>query len=60
MGDMHGMTGMMSMMRNMHEIDASRDQMISKDEFMKSHEAMFDAMEKNKDGMVAMKDLPCM
>lgn len=60
MGNMQGMTGMMSMMRNMQAIDANGDQMMSKDEFMKSHEAMFDAMEKNKDGLVAMKDMPCM
>lgn len=60
MGNMPGMAGMMSMMRSMETMDANGDQMVSKDEFMKSHEAMFDAMEKNKDGLVAMKDMPCM
>ncbi|MEO6688463.1 MAG: hypothetical protein ABIN56_05065 [Dokdonella sp.] len=48
----------------MHEgmkgMDANGDGMISKDEFMKFHEAKFDKMPKNKDGMVMMKDMEMM
>ncbi|MFT5534417.1 MAG: hypothetical protein ACI8WM_002299 [Burkholderiaceae bacterium] len=39
----------------MKEMDANGDGMISKEEFMKHHEKMFDAMPKNKDGLVDMK-----
>lgn len=39
----------------MKEMDANGDGMISKDEFMKYHEKMFDALPKNKDGLVDLK-----
>lgn len=42
----HGM-GMMSM----HNMDANRDGVISKQEFMSAHETMFDQM-KNKEGVI--------
>ena len=38
-------------------MDTNSDGMISKDEFMKYHEAMYDGMQKNKDGMVDMKTM---
>ncbi len=48
----------------MHEgmkgMDANGDGMISKEEFMKFHEAKFDEMPKNKDGMVMVKDMEMM
>ena len=47
-GSMHmGKMGMKAM-------DTNHDGMISKDEFMTYHEAMYDHMTKNKDGMVDM------
>lgn len=51
------MKGMMNMMRHMQTMDANGDGMLSKEEFVKSHEAMFDSMPKNKDGLVSMKDM---
>lgn len=51
------MQGMMNMMRHMQTMDANGDGMLSKDEFMKTHEAMFDSMPKNPDGLVAMKEM---
>lgn len=57
MGKMHGM---MSMMRTMQSMDANGDQMVSKEEFTKAHEAMFDSLKKNQDGLVSIKDMPCM
>ena len=41
----------------MKEMDANSDGMISKEEFMKHHEKMFDAMPKNKDGLVDLKSM---
>jgi hypothetical protein len=37
-------------------MDSNGDGMISKDEFMKHHEAMFDKMKKGTNGMVSLKD----
>lgn len=45
-----GMDGMMSRM------DANGDGMISKEEFMKAHEAMFDHM-KGSNGMISLQDM---
>jgi len=50
-GDMHS---------HMSAMDTNGDGMISKDEFMTYHQAMWDKLPKNKDGMVAMKDLEMM
>lgn len=41
-------------------MDTNNDGMVSKEEFMKHHEMMFDKMKKNKMGMVDMKDMPMM
>lgn len=41
----------------MRGADANGDGMLSKDEFMKFHEAVFDQM-KNKDGVIDMKSMP--
>ena len=45
------------MHKGMEAMDANGDGMISKDEFMNFHQATWDAMPKNKDGMVVMKDM---
>lgn len=60
MNNMGGMGSMMGMMKSMQTMDANGDKMISKDEFLRSHEAMFDSMKKNKEGFVEMKDMHCM
>ena len=44
------------MMMGMSKMDANKDGQISKDEFMKSHEMMFDHM-KNKDGVIELKKM---
>lgn len=41
----------------MKAMDTNKDGMISKEEFMTSHEAMYDGMKKNKDGMVDVKEM---
>jgi hypothetical protein len=46
--DMHNMMKMM---------DTNNDGMISRDEFMKAHESMYDKMKKNAAGMVDMKEM---
>lgn len=56
MKDGMGMQGGMGMKM----MDANNDGMISKEEFMKHHEAMFDKMKKDSNGMVSMKDMPMM
>lgn len=48
------------MQEGMKAMDTNGDGMISKDEFMKFHEAKFDKLPKNKDGMVMMKDMEMM
>jgi EF hand len=45
---------------DMKAIDANGDGMISKDEFMKHHEAMFDKMKKGSNGMVSVKEMEAM
>lgn len=42
---------------DMKMMDTNNDNMISKQEFMKHQEAMFDKMKKNNQGMVATKDM---
>jgi len=54
MGQPMDMASMMKMM------DTNHDSMVSKEEFMKHHEMMFEKMKKNKMGMVDMKDMPMM
>lgn len=54
-GKMHG--NMQAMAGPMQGMDANGDGMLSKEEFMKAHEAMFDAMNKNERGQVAMGDM---
>lgn len=49
-----------SMSMNMKSMDANGDGMISKDEFIKRHEAMWDKMKKNDKGMVDMKEMGAM
>ena len=41
----------------MNSMDANGDGMISKDEFIKAHEAKWDELPKNKDGLVSLADL---
>lgn len=48
----HGMMGNM-----MKKMDGNADGMLSKDEFMKGHEQMFDRM-KGQNGMIALNDMP--
>ncbi len=50
----------MKMGMNMKAMDVNGDGMISKEEFMKHHEAMFDAMKKGSNGMVSLKDMEAM
>lgn len=49
-----------SMRMDMKMMDANNDGMLSRDEFMKHHEAMYEKMKKNKDGMVDMKEMGMM
>lgn len=56
MGMGMGMKGGMSM----KSMDTNNDEMISKDEFMKHHEAIYDKMKKGSNGMVGMKDMQMM
>lgn len=44
------------MMMGMSKMDANNDGVISREEFMKSHEMMFDRM-KNKDGVIETKKM---
>lgn len=44
----------------MKMMDTNQDGMISKDEFMKHHEMMWDKMKKNSAGTVDMKDMEAM
>lgn len=50
----------MDMAKHMKMMDSNADGMISKDEFMKHHEEMYDGMKKNSSGMVSMKDMQAM
>ncbi len=44
----------------MKDMDTNHDGMVSKEEFMTYHEAMYDHMTKNKEGMVDMKTMQMM
>jgi hypothetical protein len=50
----------MDMGMHMKMMDVNGDGMISKEEFMKFHESMFDKMKKDSNGMVSMKDMRMM
>lgn len=50
----------MSKNMDMKAMDTNGDGMISKDEFMKYHEMMYDKMKKNKTGMVDIKEMEMM
>ena len=50
----------MGMKMDMKMMDTNNDGMFSKAEFMKHHEAMFDKMKKDSNGMVSMKDMQAM
>ena len=50
----------MDMKMDMKSMDTNGDGMISKEEFMKFHEMMFDMMKKNKSGMVDIKEVEAM
>ena len=43
-------------MDTMKKMDANKDGMVSKDEYMKFFEAKYDAMDKNKDKMVTQEE----
>ena len=45
---------------DMKMIDTNNDGMISKEEFMKHHESMYDKMKKGSNGMVSVKDMQMM
>ena len=59
MRDGMGMKMDMKMM-DMKKMDANGDGMISKNEFIKHHEMMYDMMKKNNNGMVSVKDMQMM
>ena len=46
--------------KGMKMMDTNSDGMISKDEFMKHHEMMYDKMKKSSNGMVSVKDMQMM
>lgn len=46
--------------QGMNMMGANGDGMVSKEEFMKHHEAMFDKMKKDSSGRVSMKDMHMM
>lgn len=58
-GSMNGGMAMKDGMR-MKMMDTNGDGMISKDEFIKHHEMMYDKMKKSSDGMVSVKDMQMM
>ena len=58
-GSMQGGAGMKGGM-DMKMMDTDKDGMISKQEFMKHHESMYDKMKKDSNGMVSMKDMQMM
>jgi uncharacterized protein YceK len=58
-GSMQGGASMKGGME-MKMMDANNDAMISKEEFMKHHEAMYDKMKKGSNGMVSGKDMQMM
>lgn len=45
---------------DMKMMDPNNDGMISKEEFMKHHESMYDKMKKGSNGMVSVKDMQAM
>jgi EF hand len=47
-------------MMQMKNMDTDNDGTVSKEEFMKAHEAMWDGMKKNKDGLVDVKEMQMM
>ena len=50
----------MGMKMDMKMMDTNNDGMISKEEFMKHHESMYDKMKKDSNGMVSTKDMQMM
>ena len=58
-GSMQGGASMKGGM-DMKMMDANNDAMISKEEFMKHHEAMYDKMKKGSNGMISVKDMQMM
>lgn len=50
----------MDMKMGMKMVDANGDGAVSKEEFMKHHEMMYDKMKKNKSGTVDLKDMSMM
>lgn len=55
-GGMEG-KGAMPMMQHMRAMDANRDGMVSKAEFLRAHEAMYEAMPKNAAGQLDMASM---
>jgi EF hand len=47
-------------MMQMKNMDTDNDGTVSKEEFMKAHEAMWDGMKKSKDGLVDVKEMEMM
>ena len=55
--DMHGRHHGGGHGQMMARMDANGDGMLSKEEFMRAHEAMFDRM-KGPNGMISLRDMP--
>ena len=58
-GSTQGGAGMKGGM-DMKMMDTDNDGMISKQEFIKHHESMYDKMKKGSNGMVSLKDMQMM
>lgn len=54
---MQGMQNMGPMAKGMRSMDANKDGLVSKEEFLAAHGEMFDSMKKNDRGQVAMADM---
>ena len=55
-GGMSRTQGMCPMAKRMQTMDLNKDGVVSREEYLTAHGAMFDSMKKNQQGQVAMAD----